>query len=75
MPLRVGAFIPLLTVEQLIDQLERFKASIWAKVEHLFRVKKRQYGHVKMRYRGLKKTLRNCTRCLRCPTREWQDAA
>ena len=42
-------------VEQLIDQLERIKASIRAKVEHPFRVIKRQFGHVKVRYRGLKK--------------------
>ena len=41
--------------EQLTDQLERIKASIRAKVEHPFRVIKRQFGHVKVRYRGLKK--------------------
>jgi IS5 family transposase len=40
---------------QLIDQLERLKASVRAKVEHPFRVIKRQFGHVKVRYRGLKK--------------------
>jgi IS5 family transposase len=42
-------------VEQLTDQLERIKASIRAKVEHPLRVIKRQLGHVKVRYRGLKK--------------------
>ena len=42
-------------VDVLIDELERVKASIRAKVEHLFRVIKRQFGHVKVRYRGLKK--------------------
>ena len=42
-------------VDQLIDQVERLKASIRAKVEHPFRVIKRQFGHVKVRYRGLKK--------------------
>jgi transposase, IS5 family len=31
------------------------KASVRAKVEHPFRVIKRQFGHVKVRYRGLKK--------------------
>ena len=41
--------------EQLTDQLERIKASIRAKVEHPFRVNKRQFGRVKVRYRGLKK--------------------
>lgn len=40
---------------QLIGRLERLKASIRAKVEHPFRVIKRQFGHVKVRYRGLKK--------------------
>jgi IS5 family transposase len=39
----------------LIDELERLKASIRAKVEHPFRVIKRQFGHVKVRYRGLAK--------------------
>ena len=42
-------------VDQLINQAERLKASIRAKVEHPFRVIKRQFGHVKVRYRGLKK--------------------
>ncbi|RCW76673.1 DDE family transposase [Pseudorhodoferax soli] len=42
-------------VEDLSDRLERIKASIRAKVEHPFRVIKRQFGHVKVRYRGLKK--------------------
>ena len=37
------------------DQLERAKARIRAKVEHPFRVIKRQFGHVKLRYRGLAK--------------------
>ena len=40
---------------QLIDQLEKVKARIRAKVEHPFRVIKCQFGHVKVRYRGLKK--------------------
>ena len=40
---------------QLTNQLERLKASIRAKVEHSFRVLKCQFGHVKVRYRGLKK--------------------
>ncbi|MEK7860684.1 MAG: IS5 family transposase, partial [Chloroflexota bacterium] len=42
-------------LDVLIDELERVKASIRAKVEHPFRVIKRQFGHVKVRYRGLKK--------------------
>lgn len=41
-------------VNVLIDQLERAKVSIQAKVEHPFRVPKQQFGYVKVRYRGLK---------------------
>ena len=37
------------------DLIEHIKASIRAKVEHPFRDIKRQSGHVKVRYRGLKK--------------------
>ncbi len=37
------------------DELEQVKARIRAKVEHPFRVIKRQFGHVKVRYRGLAK--------------------
>ena len=40
---------------RVLDQLERTKAKIRAKVEHPFRVIKRQFGHVKVRYRGLMK--------------------
>ena len=40
---------------QLIEQAEKLKASIRAKVEHPFRVIKRQFGYTKVRYRGLKK--------------------
>jgi IS5 family transposase len=42
-------------VNRLIDELEKLKASIRAKVEHPFRVIKRQFGHVLVRYRGLAK--------------------
>ena len=39
----------------LVNQLEKLKAGIRAKVEHPFRVIKRQFGYAKVRYRGLKK--------------------
>jgi transposase, IS5 family len=39
----------------MIEKVEKIKASIRAKVEHPFRVIKRQFGHVKVRYRGLAK--------------------
>jgi IS5 family transposase len=41
--------------DALIDKAEKIKAGIRAKVEHPFRVIKRQFGYVKVRYRGLKK--------------------
>ena len=41
--------------DAVLDQLEHIKARIRAKVEHPFRVIKRQFGHVKVRYRGLAK--------------------
>ena len=37
------------------ERWEHFKASIRAKVEHPFRVVKRQFGYTKVRYRGLAK--------------------
>jgi IS5 family transposase len=39
----------------LLDKAEQLKASVRAKVEHPFRVIKRQFGHTKVRYRGLAK--------------------
>ena len=42
-------------IDALVDKVEKLKASVRAKVEHPFRVIKRQFGHVKVRYRGLKK--------------------
>jgi IS5 family transposase len=43
------------SADALLDQAEKLKAGIRAKVEHPFRVIKRQFGYVKVRYRGLKK--------------------
>jgi len=42
-------------VDALVNKVEYLKASVRAKVEHPFRVIKRQFGYVKVRYRGLKK--------------------
>ncbi len=42
-------------VNALTEQVERIKGSIRAKVEQPFRVIKRQFGHVKVRCRGLVK--------------------
>jgi transposase, IS5 family len=41
--------------DALMDQAEKLKAGIRAKVEHPFRVIKRQFGFIKVRYKGLKK--------------------
>jgi transposase, IS5 family len=42
-------------IDALIDKIDKCKAGIRAKVEHPFRLVKRQFGFVKVRYRGLKK--------------------
>ena len=41
--------------DALIDQVQKLKAGVRAKVEHPFRVIKRQFGYARVRYRGLKK--------------------
>jgi transposase, IS5 family len=43
----------------IMDQLEQVKARVRAKVEHPFRVVKRQFGYVKVKYRGLAKNTAN----------------
>lgn len=43
----------------ILEQLEKTKASMRAKVEHPFRVIKRQFGYVKVKYRGLAKNTAN----------------
>lgn len=42
-------------IERITEELEHIKARIRAKVEHPLRVIKRQFGHIKVRYRGLVK--------------------
>lgn len=49
------------TLDAILDEIEYLKASIRAKVEHPFRVIKRQFGFVKVRYRGLKKNTAQLT--------------
>ena len=41
--------------DAILEQIEKLKAGVRAKVEHPFRIIKRQFGFVKVRYRGLKK--------------------
>ena len=40
---------------RLLNEVERLKPCVRAKVEHPFRVLKQQFGFTKVRYRGLKK--------------------
>ena len=47
--------------EQLIEQVEKLKASVRAKVEHPFRVLKQQFGYARVRYRGLAKNTARIT--------------
>jgi len=42
-------------LRELSERIEHLKASVRAKVEHPFRVIKRQFGYIKVRYRGLAK--------------------
>ncbi len=41
--------------KRAIEKAEKRKASIRARVEHPFRVVKRQFGYVKVRFKGLAK--------------------
>ena len=49
------------TFNAIVDEIERIKASIRAKVEHPFRVIKRPFGFVEVRYRGLAKNTAQLT--------------
>ncbi|MBB5468209.1 IS5 family transposase [Paraburkholderia sp. CI2] len=49
------------SVDAIYDQIERLKAGIRAKVEHPFRILKRQFGYMKTRYRGLMKNTAQIT--------------
>jgi IS5 family transposase len=46
----------------------RRHGAVRAKVEHVFRVLKCQFGYRKVRYRGIAKTVRRYSRCWRSPT-------
>lgn len=46
---------PFIEPDMLAERLEQVKASIRARVEHPFRVLKRQFGYTSVRYRGLAK--------------------
>jgi transposase, IS5 family len=46
---------------RVLDEIERLKASVRARVEHPFRVIKQQFGYAKARYRGLAKNTSRLT--------------
>lgn len=46
---------------RLLEKAEQLKASVRAKVEHPFRIVKQQFGHAKVRYRGLAKNTARLT--------------
>ena len=52
-------------------QINRIIAMIRVKVDHTFRVIKRQFGHVKTRYHSLSNTAPSSSRCSRSATRSW----
>lgn len=47
--------LPDTPLGQILEKIEHAKARIRAKVEHPFRIVKRQFGYLKTRYRGLAK--------------------
>ena len=61
-------------LEAITDKVERIKASIRAKVEHPFRVIKKQFGHVKVRYRGLEKNTAQLKTLFMLSNRGWCGA-
>jgi IS5 family transposase len=48
-------------IDAIYDQIERLKAGIRSKVEHPFRILKRQFGYTKTRYWGLAKNTAQIT--------------
>ena len=59
MPGKRKALVKSTPMGAILEKLEKTKASIRAKVEHPFRVIKRQFGYTKVKYRGLAKNTGN----------------
>jgi len=55
MPSKRRTLNPFLYPDMVAECIEKMKAGVRAKVEHPFRVLKRQFGYTKVRYRGLAK--------------------
>lgn len=60
-------------ITRVYRKIEFAKAQVRAKVEHPFRVIKRQFGYTKVRFRGLAKKSRNRPLCLPCRTFGWRE--
>lgn len=63
--------LPHTKIGRMIEKLKYQKASVKAKVEHLFHVVKNLFRRPKARYRSLAKTRRNCLRCSASPIWCW----
>jgi hypothetical protein len=59
--------------DPLLDQVERIKDGVRAKVEHPFRVIKHQGGRVKVRYWGLEKETAQFANAPVCPAQPLDD--
>ena len=65
--------IPYVEPDFMAKRVENMKTSIRAKVEHCFRVIKRQFGFSKVCATGAwPRTRRSLSRCSRCPTCGWR---
>lgn len=60
-PSKRRALDPERQLHQLLETVEKDKASIGANVEHHFRIVKQQFGYAKVRYRGLIKNTARLT--------------
>ena len=60
-PAKRKALDKVIAADALLDQVEKLKAGVRAKVEHPFRGIKRQFGYLKVRNRGLKKNTAQLT--------------
>ncbi len=60
-------------LKDAVKHTEHMKAAVRAKVEHPFRVVKRQFGYQKVRFKGLLKNTAQIRRCSRCRTCGWRD--
>jgi hypothetical protein len=54
-------------------KINRIIAMVRARVEHPFRIRRRQFGTVKTRYGGLAGNRASSARCSRSPTCSWSE--